>query len=111
MPEYSDVRRSAWPHERDACGVGFIAALEGGPRRQVLDHALTALRNLAHRGAVSADGRTGDGAGVLTQLPHALFRRELAARGVTLAADGDLGVGTFFVANDAHVEEIYGSID
>jgi glutamate synthase (ferredoxin) len=111
MPEYSDVRRSAWPHERDACGVGFIASLEGGPRRQVLDHALAALRNLAHRGAVSADGRTGDGAGVLTQVPHALFRRELAARGVTLGADHDLGVGTFFVANDAQVDEIYGAID
>lgn len=52
MPEFSDIRRSAWPAERDACGVGFIAALEGGPRRAVLDHALAALRNLAHRGAV-----------------------------------------------------------
>jgi glutamate synthase (ferredoxin) len=111
MPEFSDVRRSAWPHERDACGVGFIAALEGGPRRQVLDHALAALRNLAHRGAVSADGRTGDGAGVLTQIPHALFRRELAARGVTLGADHDLGVGSFFVANDAPADEIYAAID
>jgi glutamate synthase (ferredoxin) len=111
MPEYSDIRRSAWPHERDACGVGFIAALEGGPRRQVLDHALAALRNLAHRGAVSADGRTGDGAGVLTQIPHALFRRELAALGIALGDDHDLGVGTFFVANDARVDEIYAAID
>ncbi len=111
MPEFSDIRRSAWPAERDACGVGFIAALEGGPRRQVLDHALAALRNLAHRGAVSADGRTGDGAGVLTQIPHALFRRELAAQGVTFGDDRDLGVGSFFVANDAPVDEIYGIID
>jgi glutamate synthase (ferredoxin) len=111
MPEYSDIRRSAWPAERDACGVGFIAALEGGPRRGVLDHALEALRNLAHRGAVSADGRTGDGAGILTQIPHALFRRELAAQGVSFGEDRDLGVGTFFVANDAPVDEIYGVID
>ncbi|MBW6455034.1 MAG: glutamate synthase large subunit [Trueperaceae bacterium] len=111
MPQYSDIRRSAWPAERDACGVGFIAALEGGPRRGVLDHALAALRNLAHRGAVSADGRTGDGAGILTQIPHALFRRELAAQGVALGDDRDLGVGTFFVANDAPVDEIYGVID
>jgi len=111
MPQYSDVRRAAWPHERDACGVGFIAALEGGPRRQVLDHALAALANLAHRGAVSADGRTGDGAGILTQLPHALFRRELADLGVRLGDDHDLGIGTFFVANDAPVDEIYQVID
>ncbi len=111
MPEFSDIRRSAWPAERDACGVGFIAALEGGPRRGVLDHALAALRNLAHRGAVSADGRTGDGAGILTQIPHALFRRELAAQGVSFGEDRDLGVGSFFVANDAPVDEIYGVID
>jgi len=111
MPEFSDIRRSAWPAERDACGVGFIAALEGGPRRGVLDHALAALRNLAHRGAVSADGRTGDGAGILTQIPHALFRRELAAQGVSFGDDRDLGVGSFFVANDAPVDEIYAVID
>ena len=111
MSPTSDLRRSAWPHERDACGVGFVAALEGGPRRQVLDLALTALRNLAHRGAVSADGRTGDGAGVLTQIPRALFRRELAERGIALADDADLGVGTFFVANDAPVDDIFAAID
>ncbi|MDF1523903.1 MAG: glutamate synthase subunit alpha, partial [Trueperaceae bacterium] len=111
MPQYSDVRRLAWPHERDACGVGFIASLEGGPRRSVLDHALTALRNLAHRGAVSADGRTGDGAGVLTQVPHALFRRDLRERGIAFGADEELGVGTFFVANDGEVDEVYGRIE
>jgi len=111
MAEFSDIRRSRWPHERDACGVGFIAALAGGARREVVDHALAALGRLAHRGAVSADGRTGDGAGILTQLPHALMRRELAERGIALADDRDLGVGTFFVANDAPVEEVFRSID
>ncbi len=111
MPEYSDVRRLAWPDERDACGVGFIATLERRPRRAVLDHALAALRNLAHRGAVSADGRTGDGAGVLTQVPHALFRRELTDAGIAFGEDGELGVGVFFVANDGPVDEVYGTID
>jgi glutamate synthase domain-containing protein 2/glutamate synthase domain-containing protein 1/glutamate synthase domain-containing protein 3 len=110
MPEYSDVRRLAWPTERDACGVGFIAAMEGGPRRSVLDHALAALRNLAHRGAVSADGRTGDGAGVQTQIPYALFRRDLRERGIEFGPDEELGVGSFFVANDGEVEEVYGRI-
>jgi glutamate synthase (ferredoxin) len=111
MSQMSDIRRLSWPHERDACGVGFIAAMNGGPRRHVLDLALAALRNLAHRGAVSADGRTGDGAGVLTQIPHALFRRELAAAGIDLAHDRDLAVGFFFVPNDQPADQIYALID
>jgi glutamate synthase (ferredoxin) len=111
MRHYSDVRHLAWPHERDACGVGFIATCQGTPSRTVLDHALRALRKLAHRGAVSADGRTGDGAGVLTQLPHALLRRELDAAGIAVEADEDLAVGVFFVANDAPFERMYAAID
>jgi glutamate synthase (ferredoxin) len=111
MPQYSDVRHLAWPHERDACGVGFIASTEGGPSRTVLDHALLALRNLAHRGAVSADGRTGDGAGLLTQLPYALLRRELAAAGVEAPPDHDLAAGVFFVDNGAPYDEIYDLIE
>ncbi len=107
MPRYSDVQSLAWPSERDACGVGFVA--DGGGRRShdVLAYALQALHNLAHRGAVSADGKTGDGAGVLTQIPHRLFRRELEARGIFLERDRDLAVGVFFVANDAPYKKIY----
>ncbi len=97
----SDVRSLAWPRERDACGVGFIADLHGRRERRVLEHALEALGNLAHRGAVSADGRTGDGAGILTQLPYRILHRHLRARGVREVADQDLGVGTLFVAADA----------
>jgi glutamate synthase (ferredoxin) len=111
MRHYSDVRHLAWPAERDACGVGFVATCQGTPSRTVLDHALRALRKLAHRGAVSADGRTGDGAGVLTQLPHALLRRELDASGIAVEADDDLAVGVFFVANDAPFERMYAAID
>ncbi len=111
MRQYSDIRHLAWPAERDACGVGFIASCQGGPSRSVLDHALRALRKLAHRGAVSADGRTGDGAGVLTQLPHALLRRELDDVGIAVEADEDLAVGVFFVANDAPFERIYDAVD
>jgi glutamate synthase (ferredoxin) len=111
MPERSDFSTLSWPAERDACGVGFIARLEGGPSRTILDHALTALRNLAHRGAVSADGRTGDGAGVLTQIPHALFRRELTEAGIRIDRDADLAVGVFFVENSAPFDEMYDLID
>jgi glutamate synthase domain-containing protein 1 len=101
----------AWPHERDACGVGFIADLQGKRERRVLEHALEALSNLAHRGAVSADGRTGDGAGILTQLPYRLLQRDLARAGIDGVADEDLGVGMFFAANDAQVGPLYEIIE
>ena len=108
---YSDVETLAWPNERDACGVGFVADIKGRKSHRTLQRALTALCNLSHRGAVSADGLTGDGAGVLTGIPHGLFRRELAARGIGLERDEDLGVGVFFVSNEAPVEEMYTLID
>ncbi|MGL4464732.1 MAG: hypothetical protein ACRC1K_21470, partial [Planctomycetia bacterium] len=87
--------------ERDACGVGFVADVQGRKSHALLTAALTALGNLMHRGAVSADGLSGDGAGVLTQIPHKLFRRELATRGVSFGADGDLGVGMIFLPSAA----------
>ncbi|MEJ2287391.1 MAG: hypothetical protein P8Y02_01900, partial [Deinococcales bacterium] len=107
MHQYSDVSTLAWPRERDACGVGFVADIGGRRTHDVLAYSLQALHNLAHRGAVSADGKTGDGAGVLTQIPHRLFRRELEARGIFLERDRDLAVGVFFVANDAPYKKIY----
>ena len=60
-------------YDFDACGVGFVAALDARPTREVLDRALTALSRLGHRGAVASDGRSSDGVGLLTQLPHAFF--------------------------------------
>ena len=65
-------------HERDACGMGFVAQKDGIASHDILQAALTALANHAHRGAVAADGKSGDGAGVLTQLPHELVARDLA---------------------------------
>src|SRR5207247_10353137 len=59
--------------ERDACGIGFVARLSGGPSRAVLDSLLEALRRVRHRGAVAADHRSGDGAGLLLPLPAALL--------------------------------------
>lgn len=63
------------PRERDACGVGFVAQVNGKASQRVLALALEALANHAHRGAVAADGRSGDGAGVMTGIPHAFFDR------------------------------------
>jgi len=84
--------------EHDACGVGFIARTDGMRSHQVLRHGLAALKGLAHRGAIDADSATGDGAGVMTQLPHALIRRELESRGIRVVPDDrDLAVAMLFM--------------
>jgi glutamate synthase (ferredoxin) len=83
---------------RDACGVGFLADLSGQKRRDVvLPLALAALGRLGHRGAVDADGRTGDGAGLTTQIPHEVLRPSLAALEAARVPPGDLGVGLAFL--------------
>ena len=89
--------------EHDACGIGFVARIDGRPEHAILAMALEALSNLEHRGAVADDAKTGDGAGVLTQLPRELLLRELRQHGV--AADpADLALGMFFlpVAEEAY---------
>ncbi|MEY2599799.1 MAG: glutamate synthase large subunit, partial [Verrucomicrobiota bacterium] len=87
-------------HEHDACGVGFIAQVSGKKSNLVLRHALNSLCALAHRGAVDADAKTGDGAGVVTQIPYKLFRPEVQKLGHTLYHDSDLGVGMLFLPHD-----------
>ncbi|MCS7207807.1 MAG: glutamate synthase large subunit [Dehalococcoidia bacterium] len=84
-------------HERDGCGVGFVAHVEGRKSHAIVQMALQAVVNLTHRGAVSADGKSGDGAGILTQIPLPLFNRLLRPLGVQAEQDGDLGVGMLFL--------------
>ncbi len=60
--------------EKDACGVAFVATLTGAASHEIIDHALTALRNLEHRGASGAEVDSGDGAGILVQVPDAFLR-------------------------------------
>ncbi len=93
-------------HERDACGMGFVAQKDGRRSHAVLRMALTALANHAHRGAVAADGKSGDGAGVLTQLPYELLARDLARLEKAAPERGDLAVGMVFLPryNLAHRE-------
>ncbi|HAJ04019.1 MAG TPA: hypothetical protein DCL55_12405, partial [Brevundimonas sp.] len=67
--------------ERDACGVGLVAAIDGQPRREVVDLAIAALKAVWHRGAVDADGRSGDGAGLLIGLPREFFLRQVREQG------------------------------
>src|SRR6478672_4550369 len=85
--------------EHDACGIGFVAQVSGERSHLILEMALTALSNVAHRGGISADGKSGDGAGVLTQLPLPLISRELAKLGVAAPADS-VAVGMIFLPQD-----------
>ncbi len=80
--------------DHDACGVGFIAQLGGGSHRAVVERALTALERLSHRGGVDADGWSGDGAGLLTQIPVQFFRT--AARAQKIELPERFAVGMFF---------------
>ena len=82
--------------EHDACGVGFVARLDGKSSHEVLQLALESVVNVTHRGAVGADSKTGDGAGILTQLPRLLFAKELTKLGVEGVRATDIAVGMFF---------------
>lgn len=80
----------------DACGLGFITRPDGRDSHEILEQGLVILANLNHRGTVNADGMSGDGAGILTQIPHAFFRSTCAALGITLPAPGWYAIGTAF---------------
>jgi len=82
--------------EHDACGVGFVARVSGERSADVTQLALQALARVAHRGAAATD-RSGDGAGLLTQIPAALFYREAASRGMALERGQPFAVGAFFL--------------
>jgi glutamate synthase (NADPH/NADH) large chain len=88
-------------HEHDACGVGFVAHIKGIKSHDIVKNALQILQNLDHRGAVGADKLMGDGAGILIQLPDALYREEMAAQGVTLPPPGEYGVGMVFLPKES----------
>ncbi len=98
MPSPSTAARSGFPEQvRDACGVVLLADLSGRPRSGILPMALSGLRRLAHRGAVDGDGRTGDGAGVLTQIPFEVLRPEIEALGLSRRQRSEIGVGVVFL--------------
>jgi glutamate synthase (NADPH) large chain len=87
--------------EHDACGLGFVAHIKGKKSHEIIQGALKILENLDHRGAVGADKLMGDGAGILIQLPDALYREEMAAQGVTLPPLGEYGVGMMFLPKES----------
>ncbi|MDI1338376.1 glutamate synthase-related protein [Polaromonas sp.] len=87
-------------HEHDACGVGFVAHIKGHKSHAIVQQGLKILENLDHRGAVGADKLMGDGAGILIQLPDALYREEMARQGVHLPPPGEYGVGMVFLPKE-----------
>ncbi|MDB5742291.1 MAG: glutamate synthase large subunit, partial [Polaromonas sp.] len=90
----------AGANEHDACGVGFVAHIKGQKSHPIVQQALKILENLDHRGAVGADKLMGDGAGILIQLPDALYREEMAGQGVVLPPPGEYGVGMVFLPKE-----------
>ncbi len=90
----------AGAHEHDACGVGFVAHIKGHKTHAIVEQGLKILENLDHRGAVGADKLMGDGAGILIQLPDALYREEMARQGVQLPPPGEYGVGMVFLPKE-----------
>ncbi len=100
--------------EHDACGVGFVVNIRGEKSHEIVRSGLEILVNLTHRGACGCDPLTGDGAGILTQIPHELFAAKAAELGITLPAPGEYGIGTMFLPRDEaerlHCEERFEAI-
>ncbi|MBR1203384.1 MULTISPECIES: glutamate synthase large subunit [unclassified Bradyrhizobium] len=96
--------------EKDSCGVGFIANIKGQKSHQIVSDALSILCNLEHRGAVGADPRAGDGAGILVQIPHAFFARKTSELGFKLPKPGEYAIGALFMPRDAAWRNVIKSI-
>ena len=91
--------------EHDACGIGFVAHIKGCKSHQMVLDALTILENMEHRGACGCENNTGDGAGILIQMPHAFLYDECLKKGVKLPAFGKYGVGMVFLPQEVRWRE------
>ena len=87
-------------NEHDACGVGFICNLHGKKSHDIIHHALEILVRLTHRGAAGSDPLTGDGAGILLQIPHNFYQKKCAEIGIELPAEKEYGTGLVFLPQD-----------
>ena len=88
-------------NEHDACGVGFVVDIKGRKSHQILSQAIQVLRNLDHRGACGCEVNTGDGAGVLLQMPHKFLQTVAEKAGFALPAPGEYGSGLLFLPRNA----------
>ncbi|MCR8636885.1 glutamate synthase large subunit [Paenibacillus radicis (ex Xue et al. 2023)] len=86
--------------EHDACGIGFVANIKGKPSHEIVGQALNVLCNLDHRGGQGSESNTGDGAGILLQIPHGFLNTECAKEGIQLPEPGKYGVGMVFLPQD-----------
>ncbi|GAB4171380.1 MAG: glutamate synthase large subunit [Calditrichia bacterium] len=101
--EYPEPDRLYHPqYEKDACGVGVICNIEGKKEHDVVHKALEILNRLTHRGATGSDPDTGDGAGIMIQIPHAFYKKVLEKEGITLPDEGEYATGLIFLP---HSEE------
>src|SRR5437764_3078266 len=92
--------------DKDSCGVGFITDIKGRKSHKIVDDALAILCNLEHRGAVGADPRAGDGAGILVQIPHRFFVKKADRLGISLPKAGEYAVGVLFMPRDPDWRQI-----
>ena len=88
-------------NEHDACGVGMIVNIHGGKSHELVDSALKVLENMKHRGAEGADNKTGDGAGIMLQIPHEF----ILLQGIPVPEKGNYGTGLVFLPKDAAEQE------
>jgi glutamate synthase (NADPH) large chain len=86
--------------EHDACGIGIVVDVKGRKSNRIVDQALTVLKNLSHRGACGCEANTGDGAGILLQIPHAYFEKVSGEMGVNLPPPGQYGVGMVYLTQN-----------
>lgn len=86
--------------EHEACGIGMIANINGSKSHDIVKNAVTILCNLEHRGGQGADISTGDGAGIMTQIPHSFFEKQCEKEDIYLPEAGKYGVGMVFLPKD-----------
>ena len=91
--------------EHDACGIGFVANIKGSKSHQIIGDALTVLENMEHRGACGCEANSGDGAGIMIQVPHEFFFDECLKMGIHLPSFGRYGVGVIFFPTDIRLRE------
>src|SRR3989338_4274060 len=87
--------------EKDSCGVGFVVDVKGRKSHQIIQQALTVLLNLRHRGACGCEKNTGDGAGILMQIPHGFLKEACRGLGIYLPNPGEYGIGMVFLPPSA----------
>src|SRR5262249_44564975 len=101
-------------HEHDACGVGFVVDMKGRKSHAIVNQALQVLKNLLHRGACGCEVNTGDGAGILIQMPHGFLKKVCAAEKIDLPAEKQYGTGIVYLPPDPaerkECQQVFGKI-